>query len=128
MRVLIDTHAFLWEVLDDQRLSTLAQETWDEPSNELLISAASLWEISIKVGSGKLAINRPVDEFFDVEIARNGLKVLPITATHAARAGVLPRHHGDPFDRMLVAQSICEGVPILSIDALLDAYGVPRIW
>ena len=128
MRLLIDTHAFLWEVLDDRRLSVAAQNAWDDPANELMLSPASLWEIAIKVGRGNLQIGLPVEEFFNVEIARNRLQLLPMTVQHFARVAELPHHHGDPFDRLLVAQTLCENVPLLSADATLDAYGVQRIW
>jgi PIN domain nuclease of toxin-antitoxin system len=128
VRLLIDTHAFLWEVLDDRRLSVVAQTAWDDPSNELLLSPASIWEIAIKVGRRKLKLNVPVQEFFDTEIARNRLQVLPMTVQHFARVAELLQHHRDPFDRLLVAQALCENVPLLSADVALDPYGVHRIW
>ncbi len=126
--MLIDTHAFLWEVLDDRRLSVAAQDAWDDPTNELLLSPASMWEIAIKVGRGKLQIGLPVEDFFNIEVEKNRLQILPMTAQHFARVAELPHHHGDPFDRLLVAQALCENVPLLSADAALDAYGVQRIW
>lgn len=128
MQLLVDTYAFLWEVLDDVRLSAVAQQAWDDEANELFVSPASFWEIAIKVSKGKLSIGRSIDDFFAVELARNKLRLLPISIDHAARVASLPHHHGDPFDRMLIAQSLCEKLPILSADGALDAYGVTRMW
>ncbi len=128
MRLLVDTHAFVWAVLEDRKLSQSARQTWIDDTNELLISPASLWEIAIKVGLGKLALNRPIDEFFATELVSNRLELLPILPSHAARVSELPHHHRDPFDRLLVAQALCENVPLLSADAALDNYGVQRVW
>ena len=128
MRILVDTHAFLWAVLEDRKLSANARAQWLHPEADLYISPASLWEIAIKVGLGKLKIAQPLDQFFELELFSNDLKLLPIAPDHAARVATLPHLHGDPFDRMLVAQSLCESLPILSADALLDGYGVQRVW
>ena len=128
MRVLVDTHTFLWAVLEDHKLSENARRTWLDEANELLISPASLWEIAIKVGLGKLEVDEPLDGFFDRELAINDLTVLAIAPRHAAAISLLPHHHRDPFDRMLAVQAAVEGVPIVSADALLDAYGVRRLW
>lgn len=126
--MLVDTHAFVWAVLEDRKLSQTARQTWLDDTNELLISPACLWEIAIKVGLGKLALNRPIDEFFAKELAGNRLELLAILPSHAARVAALPRHHRDPFDRLLVAQALCENLPLLSADAALDAYGIRRVW
>lgn len=128
MRLLVDTHAFLWAVLEDRKLSANARAKWLDPATELFISPASLWEIAIKTGLGKLSISQPIDRFFDVELVANDLTLLAIGPHHAARVATLPHHHGDPFDRMLIAQSLCENLPILSADAALDVYGVTRMW
>ncbi len=128
MRLLVDTHAFVWAVLEDRKLSQSARQTWLDDTNELLISPASLWEIAIKVGLGKLALKRPFEEFFATELTGNRLELLPILPSHASRVAELPHHHRDPFDRLLVAQALCENVPLLSADAALDVYGVQRVW
>jgi PIN domain nuclease of toxin-antitoxin system len=128
MRVLVDSHVFLWAVLEDPRLSLHAREIWLDEQNQLLISAASLWEIAIKVGLGKLAIDRPLKEFYAEELAKNSLILLPISADHAAALAALPPVHRDPFDRMIVAQAISEELSLLSADKLLDAYGIRREW
>lgn len=128
MRLLVDTHAFLWAVLEDRKLSATARAQWLDPTTELYVSPVTLWEIAIKTGLGKLNISQPIDRFFEVELVVNNLTLLAIEPNHAARVAALPQHHGDPFDRMLIAQSLCEGLPILSADAALDAYGVTRVW
>lgn len=127
-RVLVDSHAFLWAVLEDHRLSQWARSTWLDQSAELLISPASLWEIAIKVGVQKLKVDRPLPQFFAEELAANNLMRLPISADHAAFVATLPAVHRDPFDRLLIAQALCEGLPILSADRQLDAYGASRVW
>ncbi len=128
MQVLIDSHTLLWAILEHDRLSTIARSTWLDEANDLLVSPASLWEIAIKIGLGKLVVDGSLEEFYASEIAANKLAVLPVLPRHAARVATLPYHHRDPFDRMLVAQALCEDLPLLSADSQLDAYGVQRIW
>jgi PIN domain nuclease of toxin-antitoxin system len=128
VRLLVDTHAFLWAVLEDQKLSGEARSQWLSPDSELLISPTSLWEIAIKVALGKLKLRGTTREFFERELRSNSLTLLPIAPAHAARVATLPHHHGDPFDRMLVAQALCEDLPVLSADVAFDAYGVARVW
>ena len=128
MRVLLDTHTLLWWLDGDRRLSARTRTLVSDPSTEVLVSAASAWEISIKAASGKLP--RALDVAADVLGCIHGQGFLPldITVIHAQRAGSLPHFHGDPFDRMLIAQALSEGVPILSTDEVFDGYGVSRIW
>ena len=128
MKLLVDTHAFVWAVLEDRKLSHAARALWLDQTNQLLISPGSLWELAIKIGLGKFSLDRSTEEFFTTELATNQLQLLPITAAHAARVADLPRHHRDPFDRLLVAQALCEDVPLLSADAAFDVYGVRRVW
>jgi len=99
-----------------------------EPSNELLFSVASCWEIAIKVSIGKYAIPDDFESFMKQQIKINGLTYQPITIPHLAIVRSLAFHHRDPFDRLLVAQALGEAVPILSVDERLDAYGIQRIW
>jgi PIN domain nuclease of toxin-antitoxin system len=128
MRLLLDTQAFLWFILQDSRLSWAAEAAISLPANEVLVSPASYWEIAIKVSIGKLALSQPFDPFIEQQIVKNQLVVLPIEPRHAARVVALPFHHRDPFDRILVAQSLLEGIPLVSSDARLDQYGIRRIW
>lgn len=128
MRVLLDTHAFLWWLDGDRRLSKRARTLIANENTEVLVSAASAWEISIKAASGKLP--GALDVAADVLgcVRAQGFVPLDITVLHAQRAGSLPALHGDPFDRALISQALLEGVPILSVDAVFDGYGVTRIW
>lgn len=128
MRVLLDTHTFLWFVLNDPRLSALARSTVGDPANLVYVSPASYWEIAIKIGSGKYSLQTPHQTFFETHIAANNFTILPIEIRHASILTTLPRFHGDPFDRMLIAQAMSEGLSIVSIDPVIDQYGVPRIW
>jgi PIN domain nuclease of toxin-antitoxin system len=128
VRVLLDTHALLWFSLDDARLSVRAKSAIMDRSSEPLVSPATFWEIAIKVSLGKYEIEEELVPFFSRLIAGNRMVLLPITLEHAAAVADLPHHHRDPFDRLLVAQVISEGIPIISTDRALDAYSVTRIW
>ncbi len=128
MRLLLDTHVFLWFVFGNPKSSAAARSLMEDAANENLLSIASVWETSIKVGIGKLQITQPVGTFFREQTARKGVGLLPITVDHAAQVSLLPPHHRDPFDRLLVAQSLTERIPILSADAVLDVYGVVRLF
>lgn len=119
---------FLWFVFGDPQLSTAARALIEDAANEKLLSVASVWETSIKVGIGKLQINQPVETFFVEQLDRNSIGLLPIEVRHAAQVSVLPHHHRDPFDRLLIAQCLLEQIPILSADAVLDAYNVTRLF
>ena len=130
MRRLLDTHAFLWFVLNDHRLSHRALGLMADADNELLLSPAAYWEIAIKISIGKYALpeGESFGTFMNEQIAGNDLLVLPIAVSHASVVSALPFHHRDPFDRLLVAQAIVEGLPILSNDEILDEYAVTRLW
>ncbi len=130
MRLLLDTHAMYWYIEDDPQLSPTARTLIQDASNEILISPASYWEMAIKVSIGKWRLNRPYEEFIDIALNQYGFQILPIAPTHTARLIGLPfpRGHKDPFDRLLVAQLLVEGVSIVSADSALDAYGVNRLW
>jgi PIN domain nuclease of toxin-antitoxin system len=128
MRALLDTHAFLWFVLNDSQLGSTARAVIADPQNEIEISPASYWEIAIKISIGKYSLNEPFQPFMEQQIATNRFRILPVTVSHAAVVATLPFHHRDPFDRMLVAQAIAEQVPLLSADPVLDAYPITRLW
>jgi PIN domain nuclease of toxin-antitoxin system len=127
MRLLLDTHAFLWFIDDSPRLSTRAK-TLLESDAELLLSAASLWEIAIKVSLGKLTLAQSFDTFLPEQLTKNAVEVLPISLAHLAAVAALPFRHRDPFDRLLIAQASVERAPVVSADAAFDAYAVQRIW
>jgi PIN domain nuclease of toxin-antitoxin system len=128
VRLLVDTHAFLWFITDDPQLSTVAKGLIADPDNEILISPASYWEIAIKVRIGKYTLSAPYETLIEQGIDGNGFKILPIEPRHTAVLTTMPFHHRDPFDRLIVAQAEIEQAPIVSIDAVLDAYGVQRLW
>ncbi len=128
MRVLADTHAFLWWLAGDRRLSEAARGVIDHPDNSVLVSAASAWEITTKHRLGKLPGAAIVAVDVAAAIADHGFEPLAITVAHAERAGRLPGPHRDPFDRMLIAQSLAHDLPLLSNESLFDQYGVRRIW
>jgi PIN domain nuclease of toxin-antitoxin system len=124
MRLLLDTHVFLWWLMDDERLPRTARAAMADARSQVYVSAASLWEISIKVALGKLDVGR---EDLVAEVGANHFLDLPITGTHAVAAGRLPRHHGDPFDRMLVAQAHQEDLTFLTGDPWVAQYDVATL-
>ncbi|MFO0813934.1 MAG: type II toxin-antitoxin system VapC family toxin [Gemmatales bacterium] len=128
MRLLLDTHAFLWFTLNDKQLSGMAKTLLEDASNEVLVSPATYWEIAIKVSLKKLELFAEYDEFMKQGIVGNDFHVLPIEVAHTNRLLLLPHHHRDPFDRLLIAQAIEEQIPIISADQLFDQYGVVRLW
>ncbi len=128
MRVLLDTHAFLWWIADSAELSEGAREAISDEDNGPIFSVVSGWEIAIKARLGKLELPDAPEKFLSEQIFRNDLEVLPIYLRHALRVYDLPDHHQDPFDRLLVAQAILEGVPILSADPEIVRYPVQTIW
>ena len=128
MRILLDTHAFLWWITGDQRLSQRSSECISDGSNELFFSVASGWEIAIKAGLGRIDIPDPLDRFVSEHLFRNHMDVLAIQLSHALHVITLPQFHRDPFDRMLISQAQIERLPILSSDKLLAAYDVEVIW
>jgi PIN domain nuclease of toxin-antitoxin system len=128
MRVLLDTHALLWIVADSPRLSNEVRHLAGDRTTTKLVSTASLWEMAIKVRLGKLDLRMEFEAFVNL-IGTQGLaEFLPVTVAHVKRLRHLELHHRDPFDRLLVAQALTEGVPLVSADASLDAYGVNRVW
>ncbi len=128
MRVLIDSHALIWYVDQDKLLSHASRTAISDPANDLLLSAGSIWEIGIKTGLGKLVLTQPFTPWMHQAISDLDATVLPLTVQYVDVQSSLPRHHGDPFDRLIVAQAIVEQVSIISADANLDAYGITRIW
>ncbi len=128
MRLLVDSHALLWAVDDPTQLSPATAAALQDPANDLLLSAATVWEVAIKVGLGKLVLTLPFRQWMNQAIADLGLSVLPITVEYADAQATLPFHHRDPFDRLLIAQALTDGLTVLSADAVFDQYGVTRLW
>ena len=128
MRVLLDTHTFLWFVLNDPKLSTPARQIISDRFNTILVSPASYWEIAIKVSVGKYKFTTSFEAFWAYGLQANSMRILPLELRHATVVSALPYHHKDPFDRMLIAQSLAEQIPLVSGDLSLDPYGITRIW
>lgn len=128
MKLLLDTHSFLWFIEDNPNLSTTALAPIKDATNEIFFSIASVWEIAIKISVGKIRLKEPLEAFIQDQLNLNRITLLGIKISHAATVAALPLHHRDPFDRLLVAQAIVEQVPIISKDAALDAYGITRVW
>lgn len=127
MRALLDTHAFLWGIAGDRRMSQRARDIFVGPS-ELLLSIASLWEILIKTQVGKLDLPRPAAEFVLRKLAENKIEILPISLNQLIEYERLPLHHRDPFDRMLIAQCVEEDLPIITSDPDFKKYPVRVLW
>ena len=128
MKLLLDTHALIWFLEDDPKLSGAARAVVEEPANERWVSIASGWEMAIKSQLGKLELAKPFDVLFPGTLEALGFSILPIQAGHLHRYHALPLHHRDPFDRPLVAQALADGFTVVGCDAAFDAYGVTRIW
>lgn len=128
MLILLDTHAFLWAAGDPSRLSDTAAEAFVSTENTLLLSAVSIWETAINLSLGKLSMQRPLAEIVDLAHAEQGIRLLPIEPRHALGVELLPLHHRDPFDRLLVAQARCENATIMTRDPSFAAYDVECMW
>ena len=127
MNLLLDTHAFLWFVAGDERLSAGARRAMEGKDAELFLSAVSIWEMAIKSSLGRLTLPAPLPEYI-AEKLEHGFRVLPIDWMHAAAVEKMPFHHRDPFDRLLVAQAMAESLPLVSGDPEFHAYKVKVIW
>lgn len=127
MRLLLDTHIFIWFVLSPNQLSATALAAIQNPQNRIFLSLVSAWEMSIKSGLGKLNLTQPIEPFVEDQARRNRFEILPITLPHIAAVERLPQHHRDPFDRLLIAQSLTEAMPLISADGAFDPYSVSLI-
>jgi PIN domain nuclease of toxin-antitoxin system len=128
MNLLLDTHAFLWFITNDSRLSAAALALIQSPANRRLLSLASVWEMAIKLSLGKLTVAQPFAQFIPEQLRLNRVELLPIQFSHAAVVATMPFHHRDPFDRLMAAQCQVEGLPIISHDPAFDAYSIQRLW
>lgn len=128
MRVLIDTHVFIWWTSDVKMLSTRVYDLLIDPNTEAVLSIVSIWEMQIKSSLGKLRFKTTLPELVDDEINRNRIDLLPLSLSHIYTLSNLPLYHRDPFDRILIAQSIDADLQIISIDEKFDNYGINRLW
>jgi PIN domain nuclease of toxin-antitoxin system len=128
MRLLLDTHSFLWFIGGSERISEKARALIEDASNRSFISIASLWEMAIKLSIGKLSLAQPLDVLIPKQMWLNGFDLLEIEINHLETVADLPFHHRDPFDRLLIAQAMVEHMPIVSADVEFDAYPVERLW
>lgn len=130
MRLLLDTHAFLWWVNPHERMSPYAYKVLADGANEVFVSTVTPWEVAIKAAIGRFDMPQPLGPFFEREIAANSFRVLAVELRHAVAVRELSHFadHRDPFDRMLVAQAITEDLAIVSADRVFERYGVQRVW
>jgi PIN domain nuclease of toxin-antitoxin system len=127
LKALLDTHTFIWWLTDDDRLSHRVRQLICDPQSEIHVSAATVWEIATKIRIGKLE-SSPFANGIQTEIEIEQFVSVPVTSAHAEKAGYLDHKHKDPFDRMLIAQALVEGLVIISNETLFDQFGVPRLW
>jgi PIN domain nuclease of toxin-antitoxin system len=130
MRVLLDTHTFIWWDADKKpgRLSSKAFDTLSDSSNTLIVSLATIWEIQIKVQLGKLTLAAPLGDILKQQQQTNGIELFPVNVMHILALANLPHHHRDPFDRILVAQANVENILLVSKDPIFTQYSIPVVW
>ncbi|EFK05919.1 toxin-antitoxin system, toxin component, PIN family [delta proteobacterium NaphS2] len=128
MKILLDTHAFLWLLTDNRQLSETAREMFLDQKNSLFFSITSLWEICIKMSLGKLSLKNGWLKTIQNEMKANAINWVPVEIEHCTKLTKLPFHHRDPFDRMLIAQAMVEGMLLLSRDTRLSDYEITRVW
>ena len=128
MKLLLDTHTFLWFIMGNANLSANGRVLIEDQANEKFLSVASLWEIAIKVSIGKLTLSASFNTLIPRQLSINGFELVDLEVSHAAALISLPFHHRDPFDRLLIAQAMVEQMQIVSIDGAFDAYQIKRLW
>lgn len=128
MRLLLDTHALLWFLTNDPKLSSIARSAVLDPANERWLSPCSLLEIALKVRLGKLTLHAPFGTLFPAHLMANDIHLLPLEPRHIEPLTTLPLHHRDPFDRLIAATALCEGLQLVSVDVAFESYGVSRLW
>lgn len=128
MKYLLDTHTFLWWNMDDAQLSPLVKEIIADGANEIFLSAATAWEIAIKTARGRLELPEDPTRYVSSRMSLHGFQALPVQIHHAVQVYKLPMHHADPFDRLLIAQSQIESMPLVSVDAEIRKYEVEVVW
>jgi PIN domain nuclease of toxin-antitoxin system len=128
VKYLLDTHAFLWWIGDDPALSQKAHSVISDEGNEIYLSAVSVWEIAIKSRAGRLELKGELGSFVERHVRENAFLPLPITLAHSAKVRLLPSHHRDPFDQMLAAQGMVEGMPLITVDKKVGSLGAKVVW
>lgn len=128
MRLLLDTQSWLWMQANPERFRPDVRDELVDERNELVLSAASSWEIAIKYGLGKLPLPEAPRDYVPARMRDGGVEPLPVSHAHALQVAALPLHHRDPFDRLLIAQSQLEGLPLLTSDAIFECYDVQLVW
>jgi PIN domain nuclease of toxin-antitoxin system len=127
-QLLFDTHAFLWLAGDDHRLSDACKDAFLDVGHDCLLSMASVWEMAIQLSLGRLTLGRPLRRLIEIATREQGIALLDIRLDHVLHVSAMAWHHRDPFDRLIAAQALVEGVKLVSKDSAFDAYGVTRIW
>ncbi len=127
MKILIDTHAFIWFAEDDSQLDETMKRLIEKPANDIFLSIASIWEMAIKMQLKKLNLDKSIEDIIDL-VTLNGFEFLPILPNHIIKLTTLDFNHRDPFDRIIIAQGLYENLKIMSRDTIFDEYGVTRIW
>jgi PIN domain nuclease of toxin-antitoxin system len=128
MKLILDTHTFIWWANEPEKLSEKALTACQDNSNTLILSVVSVWEMQIKMQLGKLKISRPIEKLIKTQQQANGLQVLPIELAHVLSLSGLPSHHKDPFDRLLITQANVEGAILVSVDLVFSSYSVKVLW
>ncbi len=128
MKLLLDTHAFLWMISDVQKLSPTVRSLLEDGNNELALSAASLWEIAVKISIGKLQLSDPFEILFPQQLSFYQIEIWETAMKYYSAVAPLPLHHRDPFDRLIIAQAYVENVPVVSVDEKFDDYPIKRLW
>jgi len=128
MKIILDTHIFLWLITDNDRLSDKSKHAFTNSDNELFFSIASYWEICIKISIGKLKLSKNWDKIIKDELMVNSVKLLPISTEHCLQITQLPFHHRDPFDRIIISQAIIEQMHIMTINSYFSQYEVNIVW
>jgi len=128
LNLVLDTHAFLWIVSDDKKLSRKTKKLFLNKSNDIYLSAASIWEMAIKISLGRLTLDEPLESFIETHAVGNNIKILDIKSKHLYKIENLPFHHRDPFDRIIIAQCMIENYFIVGSDKAFDSYPVSRVW
>lgn len=128
MRLLLDTHTFIWFVTDSPQISITAKTLIEEEYNQKLLSVASIWEMAIKYSLGKLSFELPFMSFITSQMQQNSMELLNIQVEHINVVANLPLHHRDPFDRLIISQAKVEQIPIVGRDKVFDSYSVQRLW
>lgn len=128
MRLILDTHAFLWWIVDSPQLPSRVRDVMRNPANELFLSVASAWEIAIKVNLGRLRLPDRPDRFIPGQLMKNAIEPLPVEMSHALHVSRLPAIHRDPFDRIIIAQSILEKMPVVTRDSDIAKYKIKTVW